>query len=131
MALDAGERESFCDRLCQGDSELQREVRSLLSFHDQAGTDFPEPVYCRLEHTAGTAPARAPRQRIGPYEITEEIGRGGMGEVYRAVRADGQYIKAVAIKLVQGGSGALLDRFRNERQILASLDHSNIARLYD
>src|SRR5882672_8090685 len=56
-----------------------------------------------------------------------------MGEVYRAVRADGQYTKEVAVKLVRGGfdSAFVQERFRNERQILASLDHSNIARLLD
>jgi eukaryotic-like serine/threonine-protein kinase len=131
MTLEARERESFVDGLCQGDSELQREVRSLLSFHDQARTDFLNESAVDLERGTSAAPARTHRQRIGPYEITEEIGRGGMGEVYRAVRADGQYTKEVAIKLVQGGSSALLDRFRNERQILASLDHPNIARLHD
>jgi serine/threonine protein kinase len=131
MTLEARERESFVDRICQGDSELQREVRSLLSFHDQAGTDFLNGSPVDLEHGTSATQARAQRQRIGPYAITEEIGRGGMGEVYRAVRADGQYTKEVAIKLVQGGSGALLERFRNERQILASLDHPNIARLHD
>lgn len=130
MTLEAGEREAFVDRLCH-DSELQHEVRSLLSFHDQAGTDFLNESAVDLEHGIASIPVLARRQRIGPYEITEEIGRGGMGEVYRAVRADGQYTKEVAIKLVQGGSAALLDRFRNERQILASLDHSNIARLHD
>lgn len=131
MTLDAREREFFVDHLCPGDSELQREVRSLLSFHDQAGTDFLNGPAVDLGNPTSVAPARSPRQRIGPYEITEEIGRGGMGEVYRAIRADGQYTKEVAIKLVQGGSGMLLERFRHERQILASLEHYNIARLLD
>ena len=130
MTLAAQERESFVDRLCQGDSELQREVRSLLSFHDQAGTDFMRESAADVHLDAGLA-GDARHQWIGPYQILEEIGRGGMGEVYRAVRADGQYTKEVAIKLVQGGSSALLERFRNERQILASLEHSNIARLLD
>ena len=72
-------------------------------------------------------------RRIGVYQIEAEIGHGGMGEVYRAVRADGQYKKEVAIKLVRGGydTTAVLERFLHERQILASLDHPNIARLYD
>ena len=72
-------------------------------------------------------------RRIGAYNILEEIGHGGMGEVYRAGRADGQYEKEVAIKLVRGGydTAAVLERFRHERQILASLDHPNIARLLD
>src|SRR5256714_1023929 len=66
-------------------------------------------------------------------QIIEEIGHGGMGEVYRAMRADGHYKKDVAIKLVRGGydSASVQERFRNERQILASLDHPNIARLLD
>ena len=73
-------------------------------------------------------------RRVGVYQIIEEIGHGGMGEVYRAVRADGQYTKEVAVKLVRGGFDygvSCLERFRNERQILASLDHPNIARLLD
>ena len=67
------------------------------------------------------------------YQIVEEIGQGGMGEVYRAERADGQYDKQVAIKFVRGGfdTKAVLERFRHERQMLASLDHPNIARLLD
>jgi non-specific serine/threonine protein kinase/serine/threonine-protein kinase len=72
-------------------------------------------------------------RRIGPYELFEELGRGGMGEVYRARRADGQYEQQVAVKLIRGGheGGVLLQRFWTERQILATLDHPNIARLLD
>ena len=72
-------------------------------------------------------------KRISQYQIVEQLGRGGMGEVYRAVRADDQYQKQVAIKLVRAGadSGFVIGRFRNERQILASLDHPHIARLHD
>jgi serine/threonine protein kinase len=72
-------------------------------------------------------------RRIGVYQIELEIGHGGMGEVYRAIRADGQFKKNVAIKMVRGGydTAAVLERFLHERQILASLDHPNIARLYD
>jgi serine/threonine protein kinase len=71
--------------------------------------------------------------RIGAYKIVREIGRGGMGAVYLAVRADSEYQKRVAIKLVKRGMDTdfILRRFRNERQILASLDHPNIARLLD
>ncbi len=72
-------------------------------------------------------------KRISQYRIVEQLGSGGMGEVYRAVRADDQYQKQVAIKLVRAGadSGLVVSRFKNERQILASLDHPNIARLLD
>ena len=73
-------------------------------------------------------------RRVGPYELFEEIGYGGMGAVYRARRADGQYEQQVAIKLVRSGYDdrrVLLQRFWTERQILATLDHPHIARLLD
>ncbi len=71
--------------------------------------------------------------RVGPYRIAGEIGRGGMGAVYRAERADGTFEKAVALKLVKLGmdTDAVLRRFRDERRILAGLDHPHIARLLD
>ena len=133
IAFNASDRGSFLDRACHGDSELRGEVESLLFSHDRAGSGFlREPV---LNLSANTAAAAAParERRIGAYQLAEEIGRGGMGEVYRAVRVDGQYNKEVAIKFVRGGfeSSSLMERFRNERQILASLDHPNIGRLLD
>src|SRR5437660_10703694 len=72
-------------------------------------------------------------RRIGPYQVIREIGHGGMAVVYFAVRADDQYRKSVAIKLVRPGLDRedLLRRFRNERQTLATLDHPNIVRLLD
>jgi non-specific serine/threonine protein kinase/serine/threonine-protein kinase len=135
VALDALQRSAFLARECMNDSELRSEVDSLLASHDQAGTGFMETPAGQLQSPAtavASAPARVGR-RIGAYTILEEIGHGGMGEVYRAVRADGQYTKEVAVKLVRGGfdRASILDRFRNERQILASLDHANIARLLD
>ena len=71
--------------------------------------------------------------RIGNYHIVREIGRGGMGAVYLAQRADEQYEKLVAIKLIKRGmdTDSVLRHFRNERQILANFDHPNIARLFD
>jgi len=80
------------------------------------------------------APNEAGRGRkIGHYTVVEQIGHGGMGEVFSAFRSDGQFEQKVAIKLVRTGadSAAVLERFRNERQILAGLDHPNIARLLD
>ncbi|MEQ1646185.1 MAG: serine/threonine-protein kinase, partial [Pyrinomonadaceae bacterium] len=72
-------------------------------------------------------------ERIGPYEITGELGAGGMGVVYLARRADGSFDQTVALKLIKRGmdSDAILSRFVNERQILASLEHPNIAHLID
>ena len=76
---------------------------------------------------------RASARRVGPYQIVDEIGHGGMGEVYRAERIDGQFDQQVAIKLVRVGLGSafIVERFLHERQILATLNHPNIARLLD
>jgi serine/threonine protein kinase len=72
-------------------------------------------------------------RRLGAYRITEEIARGGMGSVFKAVRDDDHYQKVVAIKLIRPGmdSAVVVERFKAERQILANLDHPNIARLVD
>jgi serine/threonine protein kinase len=129
------ERPAFLEETCSGDVQLRAEVESLLQSHHQAGTEFlQEPAVDLLALSpalfqAGTRVGR----RIGVYQILEQIGEGGMGEVYRAVRADGQYDKEVAIKLVRTGMdrSSVLERFRHERQVLASLDHPNIARLFD
>ncbi len=131
LAVESSERTSFLDRACAGDPQLRHEVESLLASHEQAGTDFLKAPAVDL--TAIEPKLLREGRRIGGYQIIEEIGHGGMGEVYRAVRADGQYTKDVAIKLVRGGydTASMLERFRNERQILASLDHPNIARLLD
>ena len=71
--------------------------------------------------------------RVGPYLLIRELGHGGMGTVYQAVRSDGEYLQTVAVKLVRRGmdSAAILQRFRTERQILAALTHPNIAALLD
>jgi len=134
IELPVSERSRFIDQNCVDDPELRDEVESLLRSHEEAGSVFLKHPAASLT-TAALDPAKSSRIgcRIGVYQILTEIGHGGMGEVYRAVRADGQYEKAVAIKLVRGGydSGLLLERFRHERQILASLDHPNIARLLD
>jgi serine/threonine protein kinase len=132
IALADSERSSFLDRECGNDAELRCEVDSLLASHQEAGTGFLNKPALDLKSAVPPAPARAGR-RIGVYQILEEIGRGGMGEVYRAVRADGHFTKEVAVKLVRGGfdTAFVLERFRTERQILATLDHPNIARLLD
>ncbi len=130
IAVDTGERSSFLDRACDGDAELRREVESLLSAHDQAGSAFLKTAAVGMK-----GPSTSSREGllIGAYQIIKGLGHGGMGEVYRAARADGQYTKEVAIKLVRRGSDSrfVLERFLTERQILASLDHPNIARLLD
>jgi eukaryotic-like serine/threonine-protein kinase len=132
VLLDVSKRASYLDAACAADSELRNEVESLLLSNSQAAGFLNTPAMDLAQAAPNPAPTRIGR-RIGAYNVLEEIGHGGMGEVYRAGRADGQYEKQVAIKLVRGGydSAAVLDRFRHERQILASLDHPNIARLLD
>jgi non-specific serine/threonine protein kinase/serine/threonine-protein kinase len=132
ISMEPAQRLTYVNEACAGDAELRREVESLLGSFDLAGSQFLNP------EAGGTtaSPGRRsvlPGRRIGAYDILEEIGRGGMGEVFAAARADGQYQKKVAIKLVRGGyhTEFIWQRFRNERQILAGLDHPNIARLVD
>src|SRR6202007_1442823 len=81
----------------------------------------------------GVDPAKFEGRRIGPYELLRELGSGGMGSVYLARRTDGIYLKLVAIKLLRGAdlTPDLIIRFEQERRILGSLDHPNIARLLD
>jgi len=134
IGLCAHERSEYVEKACADDDELLVEVESLLRSHEQAGEDFLNDPVVDLRSLVPDAYATSYiGRRIGVYKIVEEIGRGGMGEVYRASRVDGQYDKQVAIKLVRVGPGAptLLERFYTERQILASLDHPNIARLHD
>ncbi|MGB8475668.1 MAG: serine/threonine-protein kinase [Candidatus Acidiferrum sp.] len=135
LALNALERGQYLNYASGEDSELRREVESLLASHEEAGSLFLNVAAadsCGNQESMGRAAVRAGR-RIGPYLVVEPIGHGGMGEVFAAVRADGQYRKKVAIKLVRSGydTAYILERFRNERQILAGLDHPNIARLLD
>jgi non-specific serine/threonine protein kinase/serine/threonine-protein kinase len=134
VELPIHERAALLDRASAGDAELRAEVDSLLRAHELAG-NFLEAPAVELIVPDGTAEPCIERigQRIGPYQLIGKLGEGGMGEVYRAVRADGQYDKQVAIKLVRFGwqSPALLERFRQERQILAALESPHIARLYD
>jgi eukaryotic-like serine/threonine-protein kinase len=128
-------RAAYLTKACAGDDALQREVESLLASHEEAGEFIETPAAAELTLTYGEAEQTAASngQRIGPYQILREIGHGGMGAVYLATRADDQYKKRVAIKLVRRGmdSEFIVRRFRHERQILASLDHPNIARLLD
>ena len=117
---------------CGNDVELRREVDSLLDRQEDTFTKcsgFADGVKV-LEHHAA---AQSEGRKIGPYRIVREVGHGGMGTVYQAVRADDTFEKIVAIKVLRVGldTNDIIDRFRAERQILALLDHPNIARLLD
>ena len=125
-------RPAFLDGACAGDSDLRREVESLLASVDKSARFIEEPLRRVAQQLAEGS--EGPGSRIQAYQLIKLIGEGGMGKVYLAARADNQYSKQVAIKLLQAGfaqTTAMLLRFRSERQILADLDHPNIARLLD
>lgn len=131
---DLTQQSSFLAEVCDGDELLRAKVQALLNSHQLEegflqGSVFTDGTQLLIEDEAEAVIGR----HIGLYKITAEIGRGGMGAVYLAERDDAQYEKHVAIKLVKRGmdTNLLLSRFRNERQILASFDHPNIARLLD
>ena len=131
---DPRQRAQFLADACAGDVLLQHEVESLLAAHEHAGSFIETPALMGKEAWLADTPAQAiVGRQIGPYQVVRQLGAGGMGVVYLAVRADDHYHKQVAIKLVTPGlpSSDLLRRFRTERQILASLDHPNIAKLLD
>jgi eukaryotic-like serine/threonine-protein kinase len=132
-ALDAPTREAYLSDACAGDTELRFQVDSLIAANASTGAV--------LDHAAAhyVPPFEPPPEdpwlgkQVGAYQLVACIGRGGMGSVYRARRADAEYENEVAIKLVRAGYGTdlVLQRFRAERQILANLGHPNIARLLD
>ena len=130
--LPVAERAKWLDEFCGTDAELRAEIDSLL--------DAVPSVDQFLEHSAAVYAHSLMQDqidqsmpaRIGQYRILREIGRGGMGIVYLGERED-EFKQQVAIKLVKRGldTEEILRRFRNERQILASLNHPNIAKLFD
>jgi tetratricopeptide (TPR) repeat protein len=125
------DRAAFLNQACGADADLLREVESLLASSEHTLGFLQTPVQDAAQQVAAQSSAA---QRVGPYELIRLIGSGGMGDVYLAERADEQFRRKVAIKLMRAGleqSHILLPRFSAEREILASLDHPNIARLLD
>ncbi|MEO6323503.1 MAG: serine/threonine-protein kinase [Thermoanaerobaculia bacterium] len=116
------DRVLFLDSACAADPLLRSEVESLLASSEAAASFLERPA----GHEGGD------RGRVGSYEIVREIGHGGMGTVYLAVRPD-EFRKQVALKIVRRGMDTelVLRHFRNERQILAALEHPYIARFLD
>lgn len=158
LALDASQRTSFLAEKCRNES-LRQQVEKLLIDYQEAGSFLDDSVLNPGIPTPNAAPkgqaeeASGPRpqsgelltatsaeeedpmvgRQLGAYKLVRRVGQGGMAAVFLAVRADDEYRKQVAVKLVQPGldSRDLLNRFRNERQTLAGLDHPNIVRLLD
>ncbi len=137
LELPPDQRSAHVGRVCAGDAALAAAVAEVLvagdgaSFLETSALEFAAPF---LADRPGEPEVTTPASPIGPYRIVREIGHGGMGIVYLAERADAQYEKRVALKLLRGWSGGdehRVRRFREERQILAALDHPDIARLLD
>lgn len=134
LKLDPAQRKPFLEKACKGRPDLQKEVIALLESHDKTENFLETPV-------AGFAASLFTEDDlsslegalIGSYRIIREIGSGGMGRVYLAERADEQYQKKVAVKVIKKGMDTeeIHRRFLNERQILAEFEHPNIARLLD
>ncbi len=134
LECDHRQRSAVLDQACSHDSELRASVEALLE-HEPALDRFmnpPDTTTLRGMFTE-VIDNRAIGRQIGPYKLCEVVASGGMGTVYRAVRADDLYDKQVAIKLIKGGMDAehVLSRFRQERRVLASLEHPYITALLD
>ena len=117
------------------DAAALTELRSLLDHHDAAATGSSAFMATSASSKLAGVPAPTvlPGQRLGAWAIVRPLGSGGMGEVFEARRADGQYDGRAAVKLLKRGmdSAAVLQRFAQERQALARLSHPHIARLLD
>lgn len=126
------ERKQFLDSSCANDPSLRDEVESLLASANEPAGFLQRPI---ADAAQSVVPEIAPGgKRIGPYEISALLGEGGMGRVYLARRADQVYSQSVAIKYMRADFGSdpqMLLRFRMERQILANLNHTNVAQLLD
>jgi hypothetical protein len=133
--LPPSEQTALLEEMCGSDPQLRSEVESLLRADTTSESVFASEFATALNKEAASLldGSRLEGSRIGPYRLIREIGRGGMGSVYLAARADEQYESNVAIKVVRAGfdTDFVLRRFRGERQILARLQHPNIGRLLD
>jgi serine/threonine-protein kinase len=131
LALPAEERAPWVRG--HADEDLAEEVLALLAADAMEEGPLEGALRGSLASFESTLSASLTGRQLGPYRLLEELGQGGSSIVYLAERADGQYQQKVAIKLLHGGTETeeLLARFQLERQILASLDHPNIARLLD
>lgn len=132
VELEGEAREARIVEACRGDRGLERELRALVAADSARESDSFLQDVVASEAVALTSTDLAGRT-LGSWRILEQLGEGGMGAVYLAERADGEYDARAAIKLVRGGvpSASLAERFRLERQILAGLSHPGVAKLLD
>ena len=134
LAASGDERAALLAQLCGSDETIRREVEEMLAAHESGRGLMAERRLVTGEHEgdlpAGTIDAG---ERVGPYRVVSFVGAGGMGEVYRAERADGAYRKTVALKVLRSGyfNAELVRRFRIEREALARLANPGIATILD
>jgi serine/threonine-protein kinase len=134
LDLPTAERLSFVRAECRDDTDLQTEIEKLLQSHQETDNFIEKPIFTTVKNlVTDEKHFTLIGKKIGVYQIQKEIGRGGMGAVYLAERADGEFHQQVAVKLIKRGldTDEIIRRFRHERQILANLDHPYITRLID
>ena len=126
------DRDAWLDEACSDDAQLREKLARLLRADARSHgiLDAPPPLIAEAIAAASSSADDSPRM-LGPYKVLRSIGVGGMGEVWLAERSDGEFEQRVAVKQVAYPTPGLLQRFRQERQILAHLEHPNIARLLD
>jgi serine/threonine protein kinase len=127
LELPPDERDQSLAEISRQDAALSAELRKMLKAHDEVTALLDRPILRSPEDLLADA------TQLGPYRLQREVGRGGMGNVYEAVRVDGNFSKRVAIKILRRdvGGGRFLGRFNRERQILARLEHPHIAGILD
>lgn len=127
------DRARLLDSACGDDPELREEIESLLASHEESGFTAPAAFHDAVKVLEQRTQQLEEGRKFGAYRVLRTIGRGGMGSVYLASRADDAYRKLVAIKIIRRGldTDDIIARFRSEYQILATLDHPNITRLLD
>ena len=128
---DPEQRSAYLDQACVGNPVLRMEVEQLLKAHEQPGRFMERPASAPVA-TVDEAVAERPGMMIGPYKLMEEIGAGGFGLVFVAEQQQ-PVRRKVALKVIKPGmdSRAVLQRFEQERQALALMDHPNIAKVLD
>ena len=133
MDLSGRDREGYLAQVCVGDPGLRSRVEALLRADTTADHFIAKVVEQEVRSLFASDDDAMTGTLLGRYRVLDEVGRGGMGTVYRGERSDDQFRKEVAIKVVKRGmdSSEVLQRFRHERQILAGLEHPYIARLID
>jgi tetratricopeptide (TPR) repeat protein len=133
LDLPAEGRRAFLASACAGDSRLREQVERLVQAHEVPDPSLDHPLANRSLELLYAEESGAAGMTVGRYRLVRELGRGGMGAVYLAERADDEFKQQVAVKLIKRGmdTDSVLRQFRAERQILAGLEHPNIGRLLD